>query len=589
MRGFLWCNGKLKRSKAKVAWEDIRLPKSNGKSTSEWFDNWCSWSPLIRYLTPRDITSGGFNTKSCVADLVANGGWLWPQAWLLKASNLGLIQVPTIIDSQPDLVQWRDLNGVLTCFFVGAAWEALRPRGVEVSWYHIVWFSHSIPRHAFHLWLVMRNSLKTQDKLRQQDVGVGTDLNLLQCAFCSHQLDSHAHLFFECSYSSKVWQLVRALAGMENAPPHLHDIMLKLQPIAHIHSEKVFLVTLLWQILLISCGWSAIIVSSRKLEDPRKRLEILSWLSTLVNVMDRNDVRAIKVSINTKFLNSLQLEWSKDAQEDKLTTAMMLLARAITLKFSNPTNNHLRTSSNTRNQAVIHDGRVDIQTKNARYGGNGNRNARRQNKNQKANAGNGQCYNCNARGHYARDCSKPKVHDAIYFKEQMLLAMKDEAGGTLNDEENDFMLDNAYGDETLEELTTTVIMTARIQPADENDETEPQYDAEAVSEVNASHIDLISGLISKGVHEHTNYEKLKTVINTFDDDQIDSNIIFDDPYVENNGQMPQLQTLYAKLGITHNTSTVRTPQQNGVVERRNRTLVEATHKLLIFLKTLEFL
>ncbi|GJU00134.1 hypothetical protein Tco_1110472 [Tanacetum coccineum] len=35
----------------------------------------------------------------------------------------------------------------------------------------------------------------------------------------------------------------------------------------------------------------------------------------------------------------------------------------------------------------------------------------------------------------------------------MLLAMKDEAGGTLNDEENDFMLDIAYGDETLEELS----------------------------------------------------------------------------------------------------------------------------------------
>nr|GEW41416.1 hypothetical protein [Tanacetum cinerariifolium] len=171
-----------------------------------------------RYLTPTDITSEGFNIKSCVADLVANGGWLWPQAWLLKALDLGLIPVPSIIDSRPDLVQWRDLNGVLSCFCVGAAWEALRPRGVEVSWYRVVWFSHCIPRHAFHLWLVMRNSLKTQAKLRQWDVGVGTDLNLLQCAFCSCQLDSHAHLFFECLYSLKVWQLVRPLAGMKNVP-----------------------------------------------------------------------------------------------------------------------------------------------------------------------------------------------------------------------------------------------------------------------------------------------------------------------------------------------------------------------------------
>ncbi|GKB53326.1 hypothetical protein Tco_0904079 [Tanacetum coccineum] len=66
-----------------------------------------------------------------------------------------------------------------------------------------------------------------------------------------------------------------------------------------------------------------------------------------------------------------QIKLQGDSQEDKLTTAMMLLAKAITQKFSTPTNNRLRTSSNTRNQAVIQDGRVDIQPKNASYGGNG--------------------------------------------------------------------------------------------------------------------------------------------------------------------------------------------------------------------------
>nr|GEX30092.1 hypothetical protein [Tanacetum cinerariifolium] len=217
---------------------------------------------------------------------------------------------------------------------------------------------------------------------------------------------------------------------------------------------------------------------------------------------------------------------------------MMLLTQSITQKFSTPTNNRLCTSSNTRNQAVIHDGRVGIQTKNDGFGGNGNRNTERQNRNQAANTGNGQnvqCDNCNVRGHYSRDCPKPKVCEAKYFREQMLLVMKDEAGGILNEEENDFMLDKAYGDETLEELIAIVIMMAQIQPADNNAKTEPKYDAKAVSEVNALHIDLISSIMSKGVHEHTNHEKLKTIINTSDDDQIDCNIIFDYPYVEDNG------------------------------------------------------
>ncbi|GKF88700.1 retrovirus-related pol polyprotein from transposon TNT 1-94, partial [Tanacetum coccineum] len=51
----------------------------------------------------------------------------------------------------------------------------------------------------------------------------------------------------------------------------------------------------------------------------------------------------------------------------------------------------------------------------------------------------------------------------------------------------------------------------------------------------------------------------------------------------------KLWSFYAKLGIVHNTSIAQTPQQNGVVERRNRTLIEAARTMLIFSKTLEFL
>nr|GEZ21799.1 hypothetical protein [Tanacetum cinerariifolium] len=81
-----------------------------------------------------------------------------------------------------------------------------------------------------------------------------------------------------------------------------------------------------------------------------------------------------------------------------------------------------------------------------------------------------QCYNCNEKCHYARDCQKPR------------LAIKDEGRSNLNAEENDFMLDNSFGDETLEELTAIVIMMARIQPADDNTVPEPTYDAKVVSE-----------------------------------------------------------------------------------------------------------
>ncbi|GKD34281.1 retrovirus-related pol polyprotein from transposon TNT 1-94, partial [Tanacetum coccineum] len=50
-----------------------------------------------------------------------------------------------------------------------------------------------------------------------------------------------------------------------------------------------------------------------------------------------------------------------------------------------------------------------------------------------------------------------------------------------------------------------------------------------------------------------------------------------------------LKSYYEKLGIMQQFSSARTPQQNGVVERRNHTLVEAAQTMLIFSKALEFL
>nr|GEV97524.1 hypothetical protein [Tanacetum cinerariifolium] len=50
-----------------------------------------------------------------------------------------------------------------------------------------------------------------------------------------------------------------------------------------------------------------------------------------------------------------------------------------------------------------------------------------------------------------------------------------------------------------------------------------------------------------------------------------------------------LQAYYDDVGISHQTLVARNLQQNGVVERRNRTLVEAVRTMLIFSKAPLFL
>ncbi|GKE00776.1 hypothetical protein Tco_1388759 [Tanacetum coccineum] len=298
--------------------------------------------------------------------------------------------------------------------------------------------------------------------------------------------------------------------------------------------------------------------------------------STLINVMDWNDFLPQDISINIKILNSLQPEWRRyvnsskakkaarnhdplvlvanshthslnshasssysrspqpyyinhpspvidndddyqgeiqgDAQEYKLTTTMMLLARAITRRYSTPTNNRLRTSSNTTNQSVIQDGRVDIESKNVGYAGNGNRNAGRQNRNQATNAGNGLVHSIEE---YDQNVQRNPRTELTTGKTNMLLATKDEARMHLDEEENDFMLENAYEDNILEELNAAV---------------------------NASQVDMINRLLSKNDHEQHHPEKLETIIHTSADDQIDSDIIFDNPYVDNNSGQAEHDT-----------------------------------------------
>ncbi|GJS53757.1 retrovirus-related pol polyprotein from transposon TNT 1-94 [Tanacetum coccineum] len=52
------------------------------------------------------------------------------------------------------------------------------------------------------------------------------------------------------------------------------------------------------------------------------------------------------------------------------------------------------------------------------------------------------------------------------------------------------------------------------------------------------------------------------------------------PYVPRNETPETLNAFFKEEGIEHQTSTPRTPEQNGVVERRNRTLVEAARTML---------
>ncbi|GKA71267.1 protein LAZ1, partial [Tanacetum coccineum] len=136
-------------------------------STSMWFDRWADPCLLRDMLTVRNIVCSGFSLSSTVSDLISNGSWRWPHDWSSRFPNVVNIPVQDINNDLDDVIVWHDVQGVFQRFSVAGAWDSLRLRADVVDWYHVVWFPHCIYCHAIYLWLVIKEKLKTQDRLRQ--------------------------------------------------------------------------------------------------------------------------------------------------------------------------------------------------------------------------------------------------------------------------------------------------------------------------------------------------------------------------------------------------------------------------------------
>ncbi|GJU66677.1 zinc knuckle CX2CX4HX4C containing protein [Tanacetum coccineum] len=164
------------------------------------------------------------------------GSWYGLLTWLmLNFPPLSYIVVPNLTNAA-DCSTWLNRQNMEVGYSVAAVWECIRPRNNEIDWFNVVWFNHQIPRHAIHLWLVIKRKLKTQDTLRHWDVS--TNLNSLQCPLCDLQPDTHEHLFFECRFSFQVWECVKSLTSITGIPSALNSIVDFIIPLAHRKSAR---------------------------------------------------------------------------------------------------------------------------------------------------------------------------------------------------------------------------------------------------------------------------------------------------------------------------------------------------------------
>ena len=83
------------------------------------------------------------------------------------------------------------------------AHDFFRIKGESVQWATVVWEEWSLPRTRFILWLATLGRLCTRDRLSYLPTET-------VCSLCSREDETHAHLFFNCSWTSLLWNRAKS-------------------------------------------------------------------------------------------------------------------------------------------------------------------------------------------------------------------------------------------------------------------------------------------------------------------------------------------------------------------------------------------
>ncbi|KAI8559797.1 hypothetical protein RHMOL_Rhmol04G0202600 [Rhododendron molle] len=178
-----------------------------------WFDNWHPSGPLYKLFSNRAFANLGTSSSAKVSSVIRDGDWNWPR----PGSSL-IHQIQRLIPStmQPhgdteDEVIWS--ISPTDHYNTKYTWEALRHRGRKVQWAALVWFSRSVSKWSFILWLACLRRLATKERLRKWGMVIDPG-----CVLSSQRHETLQHLFFACSYSRSIWQVVLHRFQVQRTP-----------------------------------------------------------------------------------------------------------------------------------------------------------------------------------------------------------------------------------------------------------------------------------------------------------------------------------------------------------------------------------
>ncbi|GJU15670.1 retrovirus-related pol polyprotein from transposon TNT 1-94 [Tanacetum coccineum] len=224
----------------------------------------------------------------------------------------------------------------------------------------------------------------------------------------------------------------------------------------------------------------------------------------------------------------------EQAQRDKEMQKNLALLAKYFKKLYKPTNNNLRTSSNSRNKTEDTTPRYNNDNQSRQFGNQRTMTVARAREtvgSQVVQQTGIQCFNCKGYGHYAKECRKPKrVKDYAYHKEKMMMCKQAEQGVPLQAEQADWLEDT---DEEIDEqeLEAHYSYMAKIQEVSPEESSSTGQPLEQVQNHDESNV-------YDNVRRIQN--KCKSINDTYVLEKDDSNVIPDSSNIcTNDNQVDQ--------------------------------------------------
>ncbi|XP_013639204.1 PREDICTED: uncharacterized protein LOC106344352 [Brassica oleracea var. oleracea] len=199
MGSWMWKKILKHRDRAKLFYMvDVR----NGLKASFWYEKWSPMGRLIEILGKGRYIEMGIKENAKVAECI-NHRKKNHRFSMLNRVELEIEKIKEkLYLEEKDISLWRNAKDIYKKEFkTSETWQVVREKHQHCDWYKAIWFKHYTPKYSFILWVAMRDRLSTGSRMAQWDISANTS-----CSFCQDPLESIEHLFFQCSFTSLIWE-----------------------------------------------------------------------------------------------------------------------------------------------------------------------------------------------------------------------------------------------------------------------------------------------------------------------------------------------------------------------------------------------